>query len=62
MGKVLDLEAEIISEQSKKEICYACMIMAKTLLNITDEQLTQFEKDFYTVADTYIFGAKKKEE
>ena len=49
MGKVLVLEAEIISEQSKKEICYACMIMAKTLLNITDEQLKQFEKDFYFI-------------
>lgn len=62
MGKVFDLEAEIISEQSKKEICDACMIMAKTLLNFTDEQLKEFEKNFYVVADKYIFGAKKKEE
>ena len=54
MGKVLDLEAEIISEQSKKEICYACMIMAKTLLNITDEQLKQFEKDFYKIGRAHV--------
>lgn len=62
MEKVLDLEAEKISEQSKKEICEACMDMAKTYLNFTDEQLKKFEKDFYIVADKYIFGAKKKVE
>lgn len=60
MGKVFDLEAEKISEQSKKEICEACMDMAKTYLNFTEKQLKKFEKDFYTVADKYIFGAKRK--
>ncbi len=49
------------SEQSKKEICEACMDMAKNYLNFTEKQLKQFEKDFYIVADKYIFGAKKKE-
>lgn len=60
MGKILDMEAEIVSEQSKKEICEACKEMAKTYLDFTEEQLKQFEKDFYIVADKYIFGAKKE--
>lgn len=62
MGQVYDIEKEKISEQSRKEICEACMDMAKTYLNFTDEQLKKFEKDFYVVADKYVFGAKKKEE
>lgn len=62
MGKVLSMKEIKTSEQSKKEICDACMEMAKTYLNFTDEQLKKFEKDFYVVADKYIFGAKKKEE
>ena len=37
------------------------MDMAKNYLNFTEKQLKQFEKDFYIVADKYIFGAKKKE-
>ena len=59
MEKILDMEAEIVSEQSKKEICEACKEMAKTYLDFTEEQLKQFEKDFYIVADKSIFGAKK---
>ncbi len=62
MGRVYSMEEIKTSEQSKKEICDACMDMAKTHLNFTEKQLKQFEKDFYTVADKYIFGAKKKEE
>lgn len=62
MGKAYNnmLEEIKISEQSKKEICDACMDMAKTYLNFTDEQLKQFEHDFYIVAEKYIFGAKKE--
>lgn len=60
MGRVYSMEEIKTSEQSKKEICDACMDMAKTHLNFTEKQLKQFEKDFYTVADKYIFGAKKK--
>ena len=61
MGQVYDIEKEKISEQSKKEICEACKEMAKTYLDFTEEQLKEFEKNFYIVADKYVFGAKKKE-
>lgn len=60
MGQVYDMSAEIVSEQSKKEICEACKEMAKTYLDFTEEQLKEFEKIFYIVADKYIFGAKKE--
>ena len=60
MGKVYDIEKEKINEQSKKEICEACKEMAKTYLNFTEEQLKEFEKNFYIVADKYVFGAKKE--
>jgi len=60
MVKVYDIEKEKISEQSKKEICEACKEMAKTYLNFTEKQLKQFEKNFYIVADKYVFGAKKE--
>ena len=59
MGQVFDIEKEIVSEQSKKEICEDFKAQAKDYL--TGEQLEKFEHDFYTVADKYIFGAKKKE-
>ena len=61
MGQVFDIEKEIISEQSKKEICEACKVMARDCLKLIEEQLEKFEHDFYTVADKYIFGAKKEE-
>ena len=61
MGRVYSMEEIMISEQSKKEICDECMKMVKDYLNFTEKQLKQFEKDFYTVADKYTFGAKKKE-
>lgn len=60
MGRVFSMEEIKTSEQSKKEICDVCMDMAKTHLNFTGKQLKQFEKDFYSVADKYIFGAKKE--
>ena len=59
MGKVFDMEKEIVSEQSKKEICEAVKERAKDYL--TEEQLEEFEHVFYTVAEKYIFGGKKKE-
>ena len=59
MGQVYDMEKEIISEQSKKEICQAVKERAKDYL--TEEQLEEFDNIFYSVADKYIFGAKKKE-
>ena len=59
MGKVYDMEKEIVSEQSKKEICEEFKAQAKDYL--TEEQLKEFERIFYTVAEKYIFGAKKKE-
>ena len=59
MGQVFDMEKEIISEQSKKEICEACKAMMKDC--VTEEQLEKFEHDFYIVAEKYLFGAKKKE-
>ena len=59
MGKVFDMEKEIVSEQSKKEICEAVKQQAKQYL--TEEQLEEFEHVFCTVADKYIFGGKKKE-
>lgn len=37
-----------------------CKEMAKTYLNFTEKQLKQFEKNFYIVADKYVFGAKKE--
>ncbi len=58
MGKVYDIEKEKISEQSKKEICQAVKEQAKDYL--TEEQLEEFDHIFYTVADKYIFGAKKE--
>ena len=60
MGKVFDMEKEIVSEQSKKEICEACKEMLKDC-GATEEQLEKFEHDFYTVAKKYLFGGKKKE-
>lgn len=60
MGQVFDIEKEIISEQSKREICDACKVMLKDC-GATEEQLEKFESDFYTVAKKYLFGAKKKE-
>lgn len=59
MGKVCDIEKEIISEQSKKEICEACKAMMKDC-GAAEEQLEKFEHDFYIVAEKYIFGAKKE--
>ena len=59
MGKVYDIEKEKISEQSKKEICEACKEMAKHILILQKKQLKEFEKNFYIVADKYVFGAKK---
>ena len=59
MGQVCDIEKEIISEQSKKEMCEACKAMLKDC-GATEEQLEKFEHDFYIVANKYIFGAKKK--
>lgn len=59
MGQVFDIEKEIVSEQSKKEICEEFKAQAKDYL--TEEQLKEFEHIFYTVADKYIFGAKKEE-
>ena len=60
MEQVYDMEKEIVSERSKKEICEACKDMAKMYLNLTEKQLKEFEKNFYTVADKYVFGAQKK--
>lgn len=34
--------------------------MARDYLSLTEEQLKEFEKNFYIVADKYIFGAKKE--
>lgn len=45
---------------SLKEICDECKAMLKDL-DATEEQLEKFERDFYAVAEKYIFGAKKKE-
>ena len=59
MGQIFDMEKEIISEQSKKEICEDVKAQAKQYL--TEEQLEEFEHIFYTVAEKYLFGAKKKE-
>ena len=59
MGKVYDIAAEIVSEQSKKEICEAVKEQAKDYL--TEEQLKEFDHIFYSVAEKYLFGAKKKE-
>jgi hypothetical protein len=59
VGQVCDIEKEIISEQSKKEICDACKAMMKDC-GATEEQLEKFDHIFYTVADKYIFGAKKR--
>ena len=59
MGKVYDMAAEIVSEQSKKEICEAVKEQAKDYL--TEEQLKEFDHIFYSVAEKYLFGAKKKE-
>ena len=59
MGQVFDMEKEIISEQSKKEICEDVKEQAKQYL--TEEQLEEFEHIFYTVAEKYLFGVKKKE-
>lgn len=58
MGQVYDIEKEKVSEQSKKEICQAVKEQAKDYL--TEEQLEEFDHIFYTVADKYIFGAKKE--
>lgn len=57
MGQVYDIEKEI-SEQSKKEICQTVKEQAKDYL--TEEQLEEFDHIFYSVADKYIFGAKKE--
>lgn len=59
MGQVLgiDMSAEIVSEQSKKEICQAVKEQAKDYL--TEKQLEEFDHIFYSVAEKYIFGAKK---
>lgn len=53
------MEKEIISEQSKKEICEACKAMMKDC-GATEEQLEKFEHDFYIVAKKHLFGAKKE--
>lgn len=53
------MDKEIVSEKSKKEICQAVKEQAKDYL--TEEQLEEFGYIFYSVADKYIFGAKKKE-
>lgn len=58
MGQVYDIEKEKVSEQSKKEIYEAVKEQAKDYL--TEEQLEEFDHIFYTVADKYIFGAKKE--
>lgn len=58
MGQVFDIAAEIVSEQSKKEIREDLKEQAKEYL--TEEQLKEFEHIFYTVAEKYLFGAKKK--
>ena len=57
MGQIFDMEKEIVSEQSKKEICEDVKKQAKQYL--TEEQLEKFEHDFYIVAEKYLFGAKK---
>ena len=63
MGKVYDIEKEKISEQSKKEICEACKEMAKTYLDFTEEQLKEFEKNFYIVSiQICIWSEKRKNE
>lgn len=58
MEQVCDMSAEIVSEQSKKEICEAVKEQAKDYL--TEEQLEEFDHIFYSVAEKYILGAKKE--
>lgn len=58
MGKVYDIEAEKVSEKSKKEICEDLKRQVKNYLS--EEQLKEFEHIFHIVAKKYLFGAKKK--
>lgn len=58
MGQIFDMEKEIVSEQSKKEICQAVKEQAKDYF--TEEQLEEFDHIFYSVADKYIRSKKER--